>query len=85
MASWGLFARTAGDGADDAQLRRVVEYIHEHFRERLAVSALAKMVPLSDRQLNRRFQRTVSMSTQRFLLRTRIQAASAARQRRAGN
>lgn len=65
-----------GGGEDDAQLRRVVEYIHQHFRKRLAVSDLAKIAHLSERQLNRRFQQTFRMSTQEFLVRTRIQAAS---------
>jgi AraC-like DNA-binding protein len=65
-----------GGGEDDAQLRRVVEYIHEHFRKRLSVSDLAKIAHLSERQLNRRFQQIFRMSTQEFLVRTRIQAAS---------
>lgn len=45
-------------GVEDQQLQRVVEHIHENYRERLPVSTLARIAHLSDRQLNRRFQET---------------------------
>lgn len=63
-------------GVEDAQLQRVVEHIHENYRERLPVTNLARLAHLSDRQLNRRFQETFRMSVQEFVMRTRIQAAS---------
>lgn len=63
-------------GVEDQQLQRVVEHIHENYRERLPVSTLARIAHLSDRQLNRRFQETFRMSVQEFVMRTRIQAAS---------
>lgn len=63
-------------GVDDVQLQRVVAYIHTHHRERIAMSRLAKMAHLSERQLNRRFQETFRMSAREFIMRTRIQAAS---------
>lgn len=65
-----------GGGEDDEQLQKVVDHIHRHFRERLAVADLAQIAHLSERQLNRRFQKTYRMSTQEFIVRTRIQAAS---------
>ncbi|WP_240914882.1 AraC family transcriptional regulator [Roseimicrobium sp. ORNL1] len=66
----------SGGGEDDEQLQKVVDHIHLHFRERLAVADLAQIAHLSERQLNRRFQKTYRMSTQEFIVRTRIQAAS---------
>lgn len=65
-----------GGGANDEQLQRVVEHIHQHYNGRLAVADLAQIAHLSERQLNRRFQETFRMSTQEFIVRTRIQAAS---------
>ncbi|HSJ02340.1 MAG: helix-turn-helix domain-containing protein [Verrucomicrobium sp.] len=63
-------------GVEDHQLQRVVEHIHQHYRERIPVAELARIAHLSDRQLNRRFQETFRMSAQEFIMRTRIQAAS---------
>lgn len=60
---------------NDEQLRRVVEHIHKHYGGHLAVSDLAQIAHLSERQLNRRFQKTYRMSTHEFIVRTRIQAA----------
>jgi AraC-like DNA-binding protein len=67
---------TPGTAGSDAQIQRVVAYIHEHYRERMPVEQLARIASMSDRQLNRRFQETFRMSVQEFIIRTRIQAAS---------
>lgn len=66
----------AGGGEEEQQLRRVVEHIHEHFRGPLSVADLAKIAHLSERQLNRRFQKVFRTSAQDFIVRMRIQAAS---------
>lgn len=65
-----------GGGENDEQLRKVVEHIHKNYGGRLVVADLAQIAHLSERQLNRRFQDTFRMSTQEFIVRTRIQAAS---------
>lgn len=74
------FVRPYRGGAEgrenDEQLRRVVEHIHKHYGAHMAVSDLAQIAHLSERQLNRRFQKTYRMSTHEFIVRTRIQAAS---------
>lgn len=73
------FVRPYNAGADgheiDPQVERVVTHIRKHYRDHLAIDELAKIAHLSRRQLNRRFQAIFRMSTQEFLVRTRIQAA----------
>lgn len=64
-----------GPGVDDLQVRRVVDYIQEHCRDKLAVADLARLAHISARHLHRRFQETFRISVQEFIVRTRIQAA----------
>lgn len=62
--------------ADDSQIAQVITNIHERFPERLLVTELARMVNLSERQLNRRFQEIFRTGVHEFIMRTRVQAAS---------
>ena len=67
------------DGTTVAGAERIdaaVAHIHAHHAAHLSVPALAGLVHLSERQLNRRFREVFGMSPQAFLLRTRVQAAS---------
>ena len=57
------------------QIDRAVQYIRQHFREHISISALSSMVKLSPRQLNRRFQETFKVSPQAFIMKLRLQAA----------
>ena len=57
------------------QIDRAVNYIREHFRERITVEDLAAMVHLSSRQLHRKFVETFNYSPQAFIMKIRIQAA----------
>jgi AraC-like DNA-binding protein len=63
-------------GMLDAQIERVVSHIQAHYKEHLVMVDLAQLAHLSERQLNRRFQKAFRMSAQEFIVRTRIQAAS---------
>ena len=65
----------SGGGEEDAQMRRVVGHVHEHFQRHIAIADLARIAHLSERQLNRRFQQVFRMSPRDFIVRTRIQAA----------
>jgi AraC-like DNA-binding protein len=62
------------------QIDRAVDYIRQHFRERITVEDLAKMVHLSSRQLHRKFVETFGSSPQAFIMKLRIQAACEALQ-----
>lgn len=59
-----------------SQISDVVEYIRSHHRERISVTHLGDMSGLSLRQLNRKFNDAFGMSAQKFLNKSRIQAAS---------
>jgi len=54
---------------------QAVNWIREHFREKITVSQLASHVHLSERQLHRRFVETFGFSPQAFILKVRLQAA----------
>jgi AraC-like DNA-binding protein len=61
-------------------LDRAVEYIREHFRERISVEALARAVHLSPRHLQRKFVEAFGVGPQAFGMKMRIQAACEALQ-----
>jgi len=62
------------------QIDRAVEYIRDHFRERVTVEHLADMVHMSARQLHRKFVEAFGSSPQAFIMKLRIQAACEALQ-----
>lgn len=59
---------------------RAVDFIRDHFRERITVEQLAALVHLSSRQLNRKFVESFGLSPQSFIMKLRIQAACEALQ-----
>ncbi len=59
-----------------ARLEPVVAHIQQHHGERIDIPSLAKLAHVSPRQLHRLFQAAFGMSTQVFIVRTRVQAAS---------
>jgi len=58
------------------RLERVVTYIQQQHSKTVSVSELAKIAHLSVRQLHRLFHDVFGMSTENFIVRTRVQAAS---------
>ena len=57
------------------QIDQAVEYIRQHFREKISIKELAAMVGLSVRQFDRKFKDTFGSNPQSFILKMRIQAA----------
>lgn len=62
-------------------LEKAVNFIKDHFRERISVEQLASHVHMSARQLHRRFCEAFGVGPQSFILKLRIQAACEALQR----
>jgi AraC-like DNA-binding protein len=58
------------------RIERVVSYIQENHARSLAIAELAKVASVSTRQLHRLFKDVFGMSTEAFIVRTRVQAAS---------
>lgn len=58
------------------RIHPVVSYIQAHCDRSIGASELAKLVNVSARQLHRLFHDVFGMSTQAFIVRTRVQAAS---------
>ena len=54
---------------------RAVNFIREHFRERITVEQLAEHVHLSPRQLHRKFVEAFGSSPHDFIMKVRLQAA----------
>lgn len=57
------------------ELLPVVDYLKEHYAERLSIKQLARMSHLSLRQLERKFRDTFKTTPQRYIQRLRILAA----------
>lgn len=60
----------------DERLERVVAYIQEHHASSIPMNDLARLAAISVRQLHRLFHDVFGMSTETFIVRTRVQAAS---------
>ncbi|BDS06606.1 transcriptional regulator [Oceaniferula spumae] len=58
-----------------ARIAPAMEYLRLHFRDKITISDLAKTAGLSLRQFGRCFAETYGISPQRFLIKTRVQAA----------
>jgi len=52
-----------------------VEYLREHFRDKISIENLAKVAGLSSRQFGRCFAEAYGISPQTFLIKMRVQAA----------
>lgn len=61
--------------ASPASLRRVFDYLHEHYMESVRVYALAEMVGMSMTQLDRHFRSRYRLTPQQMLTRLRIDSA----------
>ncbi|HEX7339436.1 MAG TPA: AraC family transcriptional regulator [Rhodanobacteraceae bacterium] len=57
------------------RLRRVIEYLHDHYAETLRVSALAALADVSVAQLERDVKRVFQLTPQQLLTKLRIESA----------
>lgn len=58
------------------ELQPAAEYLKRHFREKLNIAELARIVGMSERQLERKFQQTFQTSPRAYLKRIRILIAA---------
>lgn len=58
-----------------AEMRDVIDYIFENYRDKIAVETLASLVFLSVRQFERRFRRIFFLTPNAFILKVRIDAS----------
>ncbi|MTI81103.1 MAG: helix-turn-helix domain-containing protein [Firmicutes bacterium] len=57
------------------EIERIVEYMYQHFGEKLTITALAKMVKMSESHFIRIFKKETGQSPMDFLMRVRINKA----------
>jgi AraC-like DNA-binding protein len=57
------------------EMRPIVEFIRDHFRERIGVKDFARIGDLSVSSVERRFRKTFGMSPAKYLKKTRLNAA----------
>ncbi len=62
-------------GHEDAQIKRVQEFIESNFQEKITVAELAEMVALSRRNLERRFKKATSNTVVEYIQRVKIESA----------
>lgn len=63
-------------GLIDEKLAATVDYVQSNYNQRISVRLLADMAGLSETQLDRRLKRIFSLSTQQFIIKTRLSAAT---------
>lgn len=63
-------------GLIDERLAAMVDYVQASYNQRLSVGVLARMAGLSATQLDRRMKRIFNLSTQQFIIKTRLSAAT---------
>lgn len=56
-------------------IAKAVNHLRENYRENLTITALAQLVGLSPRQMERKFKAVFGVGPQRFLIKTRLMAA----------
>lgn len=69
-------AESSRGGLIDEKLAAAVDYVQGNYHQRISVRALAVMADLSETQLDRRLKRIFSLSTQQFIIKTRLSAAT---------
>lgn len=60
---------------NDEEVRRVQEYIEQHFADKITVDELADMVAISRRSFERRFKQATSNTILEYIQRVKIEAA----------
>lgn len=63
-------------GLIDERLAAAVDYVQSNYNQRISVGLLADIAGLSETQLDRRLKRIFSLSTQQFIIKTRLSAAT---------
>ena len=61
--------------ADHPEMRKIVDFVREHYREKLSVSDLAKVGGISVSSQERLFKKTFELTPLMYLRRTRLNAA----------
>ena len=74
VKSTGIIDRQSTDifATDDANILKVLMYIHQHISEPLDVESLLKLVPLSRRLLEINFRRETGQSIHRYIMEHRM-------------
>jgi len=75
MGTVQSYERHHGDLTPQLQISKAVNHLRDHYREPIVISELAKMVGMSVRQFNRRFQEVFGTNPRSFLIKTRVHAA----------
>lgn len=69
-------AESSRGGLIDQRLAAMVDFVQGSYSQRLPVGTLARMAGLSATQLDRRMKRIFNLSTQQFIIKTRLSAAT---------
>ncbi|KAB1439825.1 AraC family transcriptional regulator [Candidatus Galacturonibacter soehngenii] len=61
---------------DNIRIRKMLDFLHEHFTERLTLAEVAKVADIGERECLRCFQRTIQLSPMQYLLKYRVMQAA---------
>lgn len=65
-------SKETGENPDKLRIRMMLEYIHEHFSEPVALSDIAKTADIGERECLRCFKRNIQLSPMQYLLKYRV-------------
>lgn len=65
-------SKETGENPDKLRIRTMLEYIHEHFSEPVALSDIAKTADIGERECLRCFKRNIQLSPMQYLLKYRV-------------
>lgn len=66
---------------DNIRIRKMLDFMQEHFSERLTLAEVAKIADVGERECLRCFQRTIQLSPMQYLLKYRMMQAATLLQR----
>lgn len=69
-------SRPARSSMDSERLKTMLQYIHDHYMEKLSISHIARAANISDRECSRCFQRCLDISPASYLNNYRISMAA---------
>lgn len=67
----------SANAADETRIKQMMQFVEEHFREKLLLSDIAAAAGISGRECSRCFARTIQLSPVDYLNRYRMRAAAA--------
>ncbi len=71
-----VMVKETGLNQDNLRMRKMLDYIHNHFTDNIVLADIAKSANIGERECLRCFQRTIRLSPMQYLLKYRVMQAA---------